>query len=86
MSKKLTKNCNTDIEMVTAIFNAVRNGVSYTFYYNTKKGAKKTMDTKSGNCVDKIHLLIALLRAVGIPARYVNCEAKFTSGNTYGHV
>lgn len=69
-----------------AIFNYVRDRTSYSFYYNTKKGAIGTLTSKSANCVDHTHLLIALLRASGIPARYVHGTCKFTSGNTYGHV
>lgn len=69
------------------IFNYVRDKISYSNYNNTKNGAVKTLSQKSGNCVDKTHLLIAIARACGIPARYVhgrNC--KFTSGYTCGHV
>jgi transglutaminase-like putative cysteine protease len=68
-----------------AIFNWVRDNVTYSFYYNTKYGAVGTLKAKSGNCVDTSHLLIALCRAVGIPARYQHGTCKFTSG-TYGHV
>nr|WP_318526266.1 transglutaminase-like domain-containing protein [Methanobrevibacter arboriphilus] len=56
------------------------------FTITQKKGATGTLSSKSGNCVDKTHLLIALLRSSGIAARYANGQAQFTSGNTYGHV
>jgi len=32
------------------------------------------------------HLLVALSRAAGIPARYMHGNCVFRSGNTYGHV
>lgn len=86
LAKTITKNCKTELEKATAIFNWVRDKVSYSFYYNTKKGAVKTLSSKSGNCVDKTHLLVALMRSSGIAAKYVHGKAKFTSGNTYGHV
>lgn len=86
LSNSLTKNCKTELEKATAIFNWVRDKVSYSFYYNTKKGAVKTLSSRSGNCVDKTHLLIALMRSAGIAAKYVHGKAKFSSGSVYGHV
>lgn len=86
LAATITKNCKTELEKATAIFNWVRDKISYSFYYNTKKGAVKTLSSKSGNCVDQTHLLIALMRSSGIAAKYVHGKAKFTSGNTYGHV
>jgi transglutaminase-like putative cysteine protease len=44
------------------------------------------LNAKTGNCVDTSHLLIALERAAGIPARYEHVNAQFTSGTWYGHV
>ena len=35
------------------------------------QGAQDTLDKKAGNAMDTASLLIALLRAAGIPARYV---------------
>jgi transglutaminase-like putative cysteine protease len=35
------------------------------------QGAQDTLDKKAGNAMDTASLLIALLRASGIPARYV---------------
>ena len=68
------------------IFVYVRDKVEYDFYYNTKRGALGTLHDKVGNCTDCSHLIVALARAAGIPARYVNCSGvKFSSG-VYGHV
>ncbi len=86
LAKKLTSGHTSQLSKAKAIFNWVRDKVSYSFYYNTKKGATGTYNSRTGNCVDKTHLLIALLRSSGIAARYANGQAKFTSGNTYGHV
>lgn len=82
----ITKNCNSELQKATSIYNWMRSNIDYSFYYNTKYGAKKTISMKSGNCVDQSHLLIALCRANGLAARYVHGTATFTSGSTYGHV
>jgi len=69
------------------IFEYVRNNLEYSFYYNTARGASGTLTDMKGNCVDHTHLLIALARAAGIPARYVHGTCTFKeSGHTYGHV
>lgn len=86
LATELTKGLTSEWAKAEAIFNYVRDTISYSFYYNTKNGAKQTLIGKTGNCVDQSHLLIALSRASGLAARYVNGEATFTSGNTYGHV
>ena len=83
---KLTKDCKTDKEKATAIYNYVRDTLSYSFYYNTKYGAVGTLKAKTGNCVDHSHLLVAMFRNAGLAARYVHGTCTFTSGNTYGHV
>jgi len=68
-----------------AIFNYIL-GLTYDYYFNTKRGAVKTLTDGVGNCTDLSHALIALARAKGIPARYVhNSSVKFTSITT-GHV
>jgi transglutaminase-like putative cysteine protease len=76
----------TTYAKAVAIFNWVRDNIGYSFYYNTKYGAVGTLKAKTGNCVDTTHLLIALERAAGIPARYVHGYCKFSSGSWYGHV
>lgn len=85
LAVNLTKNCKTDLEKATAIFNYVKDKVSYSFYYNTKYGAVGTYNAKTGNCVDQTHLLIALFRASGLHARYVHADCQFSSG-IVGHV
>ena len=80
VTKKLTT-----LEKATNIFNWVRDCVNYSFYYNTKRGAIGTLNSRIGNCVDLSHLIVALSRAAGIPARYVHANCKFSSG-WCGHV
>ena len=73
-------------DKAVAIYNYVRDYVSYEFYYDTKYSATGTLSAKSGNCVDQAHLVVAMLRTADIPARYVHGTCTFSSGSTYGHV
>ena len=83
----LTSGLTTDLAKARAIYNYVRDSISYSFYYNTKYGAVGTLNAKTGNCVDQAHLLIAMYRTAGLAARYAHGTCYFTlSGSTYGHV
>jgi RHS repeat-associated protein len=53
------------------IYNWVRNNVEYLPTYGSIQGADMTLQTKRGNSFDTASLLIGLLRAAGVPARYV---------------
>jgi hypothetical protein len=86
LAAKITQGATTKYEKAVRIFNWVRDNLDYSFYYNTKYGAVKTLKNKEGNCVDLSHLLVALSRAAGIPARYVHVTAEFASGRVCGHV
>ncbi|MGB9979862.1 pseudomurein-binding repeat-containing protein [Methanobacterium sp.] len=86
LAKSITSGKTSVYDKAVAIFNWVRDNIGYEFYYNTKYGAVGTLNAKKGNCVDTAHLLIALERAAGIPARYEHVKAQFTSGTWYGHV
>lgn len=81
----LTSGLTSDSAKAKAIYNYVRDSISYTFYYDTKYGAVGTLNAKTGNCVDQAHLLIAMYRTAGLAARYVHGTCTFSSG-TYGHV
>ena len=82
----LTSGLKTDLQKATAIYNYVRDHISYSFYYDTKYGAVGTLNAKTGNCVDHSHLLVAMFRTADLPARYVHGTCTFSSGSTYGHV
>ncbi len=78
---------NTPYETGAKIFNWVRDNLDYSFYYRTKYGASKALQYRLGNCVDQAHLIVALARSSGLPARYVRGTCKFVvSGHTYSHV
>ena len=82
---KLTKGLTSEKAKAIAIYNYVRDAISYSFYYDTRYGAVGTLNAKTGNCVDHSHLLVAMFRTAGLPARYAHGTCTFTSG-TYGHV
>lgn len=53
------------------IFNYVRNNIEYEPIYGSFQDATHTLQVKAGNDIAQASLLIALLRAAGVPARYV---------------
>lgn len=63
-----------------AIYNWVRDNIRTEWYWGSMKGAEETLRQKSGNDADQAALLIALLRASGYPARYVQGVAEFFPG------
>ncbi|MDO5850406.1 MAG: transglutaminase-like domain-containing protein [Methanobacteriaceae archaeon] len=86
LAADLTKNCKTDLEKATAIYNYVRDEIDYDFYYNTQYKATGTLKYKKGNCCDETNLIVALCRASGIAARYCHSTACTFNSGTYGHV
>jgi transglutaminase-like putative cysteine protease len=86
LAKSITKGSTSQYTSAVKIFNWVRDNINYAFYYNTQKGALGTLSSRSANCADTAHLMVALERAAGIPARYEHINAQFSSGNWYGHV
>jgi transglutaminase-like putative cysteine protease len=86
LAAAITSGIKSPLDRAVAIFNWVRDNISYSFYYNTRKGALGTLSSRSANCVDTAHLLIALERAAGNPAKYEHVTAQFSSGTWYGHV
>lgn len=57
---------NNSIEIYTWVHNNIR----FIPSYGSIQGAQHTLETKQGNAIDTASLLIALLRAANIPARY----------------
>ena len=86
LANSLTSGLSSTWDKAEAIFNWVRDRVSYSFYYNTRYGALGTLNSRTGNCVDQSHLVVALTRAAGIPTRYAHGDCTFSSGSRYGHV
>lgn len=84
--KSLTKGLKNKVDKAKAIFNYVRDTLSYSYYYNSKYGASGTLKLKRGNCVDHSHLLVAMFRTAGFHARYVHGRCHFSDGDVTGHV
>lgn len=85
LAMNLTIGKTTQVAQATAIFNWVKNNIVYSGYTNTLYGAKGTYNIGKGNCVDQSHLLIALYRAAGFPARYINGNCNFIVSGRIGH-
>ena len=68
-----------------AIYNWVHSNITYKYYNDTYRSATTVLSAGIANCCDHAHLLNALLRASGIPARYTHSYCKIGSGY-YGHV
>lgn len=83
---RITKGKKTKYAKAVAIYNWVRDYICYSSYYNTKKGAAKTLKATEGNCCDQAHLLKSLYAKAGITTRYHHVTATFTSGKRIGHV
>ena len=83
--KSLTKGLTNKVDKAKAIFNYVRDKLSYSYYYNTRYGALKTLKYKKGNCADHSHLLVSMFRTAGFNARYVHGVCTFSSQRC-GHV
>ena len=60
-----------------AIYAWVRDNVRYVPYYGLMRGPVGTLWAKEGNDLDQAALLVALLRASGVPARYVGGVVRF---------
>jgi RHS repeat-associated protein len=63
----------------TRIYEFVRNHTTFEPYFGSLKGSQATFETLAGNDYDLASLLIALLRAAGIPSRYVRGTVKIST-------
>jgi hypothetical protein len=68
-AEELTKDASSPKEAAMRIFNFVRDKILFAIGRTDLKASKTLKDGK-GYCVTKTNLQIALLRAIGIPARY----------------
>jgi len=81
LAASITAGKTTTYSKALAIYNWVRDHLTYSFYYNTKKGALGALSSRSANCCDHTHLVIALARAAGIPGRYI-----YVTGHVYAQL
>lgn len=86
IANELVLNSSSKLDLAINIFNFVNDATGYIFYYNSQKGAQGTLTDGGGNCCDLSHLLVAIFRASGLPARYCHGLCTFISGSVTGHV
>lgn len=67
------------------IFNFVHDRVANEVYRGSRKGAAGALAELSGNDVDQASLLIALLRAAGVHARYELVRLRLTEGQAHNY-
>ena len=87
MMKQITEGKETTYDKAKALFEHALDVWEWENYYNSSKGAVKTINEHGGNCCDLSHALVAMGRAAGIPSRYRHAQCKYKkSGKVIGHV
>lgn len=71
LARQLTKDKPSPREKVRAIYDWIGDNISYTGYSPEDRGALFALQNRGGDCTEFSYLLIALCRAAGIPARFV---------------
>ena len=71
-AKRLVQSARTVPEAASAILNWIVDTFTYDAGPNTLQDGRSVFFSKRGSCVGYTHLAIAMLRSVGIPARYVH--------------
>lgn len=81
-AKSIIGNAKDLLTKGTLIFNWVRDNTAWIDYYDTRLGALGLYNARprNANCTDMAHLIIALARAAGIPARYMHVLGDFSHG------
>ena len=71
-ARTLTQGNGTVQEAVTTIFNWIVDNHTYDAGRNTPQDGRSVFYSKKGSCVGYTNLAIAMLRSLGIPARYAH--------------
>jgi Transglutaminase-like superfamily/Carboxypeptidase regulatory-like domain len=71
-ARALTQGSRTVQEAVTAIFNWIVDNFTYDAGRGTPQDGRSAFYSKRGSCVGYTNLAIAMLRSLGIPARYAH--------------
>jgi hypothetical protein len=71
-AKKIARSSSTVQEAVSAIFHWIVDNHTYDAGRNTRQDGRSVFYSKRGSCVGFTNLSIAMLRSLGIPARYVH--------------
>ena len=71
-ARRLVQNTRTVPEAASVLLNWIVDNFTYDAGPNTPQDGRSTFYNKRGSCVGYTNLVIAMLRSVGIPARYVH--------------
>lgn len=71
LAEQLTKDKLSHYEQARAIYDWIGDNISYTGYSAEDEGALFALRNRGGDCTEFSYLMIALCRAAGIPARFV---------------
>ncbi len=82
---KTYSNPTSAYEVMWNVMEYVTYVTDYDYYANSSRGALGVWRDKMGNCCDMGHLINAIARTLGIPARYSHWYCKFTNSSE-GHV
>jgi transglutaminase-like putative cysteine protease len=80
LAKELSAGKTTVCQQSKAFYNYVVENLNYTSYQANDRGARLTLETSGGDCTDFTDLFIALNRASGIPARFLEGITYQTNG------
>lgn len=83
--KKLMNICKMSINNYTDVYNAMKK-FTYEFYTNDIKPRAKTLQDKSGNCVDLNQIEYYALKELGYDVQIVRGVVRCSNGKDYGHV
>ena len=72
------KNQADELKTAAAVYEYVKNNIRPQFYQNLRKGAEETFRQNGGNDTDTAALLIAMLRYLKYPARYVTGTVQYS--------
>lgn len=67
-----------ELKTPLAVYQYVKNNISFEAYYGSRKGAAGTYYEKAGNDTDTASLLIGMLRYLGYSAKYANGTVRLT--------
>jgi hypothetical protein len=82
LAQRLTGGVVGEVSRARVIFEWVRDEIRYVIPHDWSMTASETLAARIGSCTNKANLLVALLRAVGIPAAYevLRVRGKFYLG------
>lgn len=71
LAQQITQNSANQCQASKSIYNWVADNISYPQYFSYANGALWALQNRQGDCTEFADLFVALNRAIGIPARFV---------------